>query len=513
MKFLSAPKILAATTLAFASLQLITAEDAASEPTGPSDVLDLTKDTFAKTVDPEPLILVEFFAPWCGHCQALKSHYEAAATELKSENIKLAKVDCTVEEDLCSEQDVRGYPTLKVFRNGVAKEYGGPRKTEGIISYMKKQALPAVSTVTADDLTQFKSKDKVVIVSFLADSDKKDLDAFSKVAEQHRDSFLFGHASAADAAKAAGVDAPAVIVYRSFDEPEVKYTGKISDSDALEKFIKQESVPLIDEVGPDNFMTYAEAGLPLAYYFTDPEYKEKDADIEKIRSIAKANRGKLNFVWIDAIKFVNHAKGLNLDGEHWPAFAIQDLSASTKYPLQDLGKDVEKTVGDFVSQFTKGSLKPSIKSEPIPTDQDGPVFTLVADEFDKVVLDDKKDIFVEFYAPWCGHCKKLAPVWDSLGEAFSSHKDKVVIAKMDATANDIPPSGGFSVGSFPTIKFKKAGSKEFIDYEGERTLDAFVEFVAENSKHKVKVELPPVNETTEETEKKEEHHAPKHEEL
>lgn len=84
--------------------------EAAAAPSGPSDVLDLTGETFKNIVDPESLILVEFYAPWCGHCQALAPHLESAATELKTQNIKIAKVDCTVNEELCAEHEVGGYP-------------------------------------------------------------------------------------------------------------------------------------------------------------------------------------------------------------------------------------------------------------------------------------------------------------------------------------------------------------------------------------------------------------------
>ena len=75
-----------------------------------SDVLDLTPDNFDYTVNPESLMLVEFFAPWCGHCKALAPHYEEAATALKERGIKVAKVNCVDEADLCQENEIKGYP-------------------------------------------------------------------------------------------------------------------------------------------------------------------------------------------------------------------------------------------------------------------------------------------------------------------------------------------------------------------------------------------------------------------
>lgn len=54
-------------------------------------------------------------------------------------------------------------------------------------------------------------------------------------------------------------------------------------------------------------------------------------------------------------------------------------------------------------------------------------------------------------------------------------------AKMDATENDLPPSANFRIAGFPTLKFKKAGSSEFIDYDGDRTLESLVAFIEENA--------------------------------
>lgn len=112
------------------ALALLGATSVASAADAESDVVSLTKDTFSDFIKEHDLVLAEFFAPWCGHCQALAPEYEAAASELKEKNIPLAKVDCTEEADLCKEHGVEGYPTLKVFRGlDSVKPYPGARKS------------------------------------------------------------------------------------------------------------------------------------------------------------------------------------------------------------------------------------------------------------------------------------------------------------------------------------------------------------------------------------------------
>lgn len=119
-----------------------------------------------------------------------------------------------------------------------------------------------------------------------------------------------------------------------------------------------------------------------------------------------------------------------------------------------------------------------MKSEEPPATNDAGVKTVVGKTFEEIVKNPEKDVIVMFYAPWCGHCKKLHPVWDELGEHFKDHA-RIVVAKMDATANE---ADGVEVRGYPTLTYYGRDKKEGVSYEGDRELEPFKKYLIENSK-------------------------------
>ncbi|KAL0955099.1 hypothetical protein HGRIS_004016 [Hohenbuehelia grisea] len=122
------------------------------------------------------------------------------------------------------------------------------------------------------------------------------------------------------------------------------------------------------------------------------------------------------------------------------------------------------------------------------------VIDLTPDNFDSVIGQGKPAL-VEFFAPWCGHCKNLAPVYEQLADAFAHAKDKVIIAKVDADGEGKPLGKKYSVTGYPTLKwFDASGEPE--PYESGRDLEALSAFVAKNSGVKSNIKPPPPPDTT-----------------
>ncbi|XLU92319.1 hypothetical protein S245_006671, partial [Arachis hypogaea] len=153
--------------------------------------------------------------------------------------------------------------------------------------------------------------------------------------------------------------------------------------------------------------------------------------------------------------------------------------------------DGEVTVDNikaFGEDFLHDKLKPFLKSDPVPETNDGDVKIVVGDNFDDIVLDESKDVLLELYAPWCGHCQALEPTYNKLAKHLRGI-DSIVIAKMDGSTNEHPR---IKTDGFPTILFFPAGKKSSdpITVDVDRTVAAFYKFLRKHASIPFKLKKP-----------------------
>ncbi|XP_055855238.1 protein disulfide-isomerase A6 homolog [Episyrphus balteatus] len=159
-----------------------------------NDVIELTDANFDKLVlQSDDVWLVEFFAPWCGHCKNLEPQWAKAAKELKGK-VKLGALDATVHQAKAQEYGVRGYPTIKFFPAGKksssdAEDYNGGRTASDIVSFgLEKHtdSVPAPELIeitneeTFDNACEGKPLCIVSVLPHILDCDAKCRNAFLK---------------------------------------------------------------------------------------------------------------------------------------------------------------------------------------------------------------------------------------------------------------------------------------------------------------------------------------------
>ena len=447
---------------------------------GTAAVSPLTSQSFASSIQESPVTLVEFFAPWCGHCKALAPNYEAAAKRLKADEspAALASVDCTVEKDLCSQYGVKGFPTLKLFRASTDNptDYQGGRTADDIYAFMSKQSQPAyVELKSADDAADFFARPGVKVVGAFEDLTSDDAAAYLETANSMRQDFSFAVTDSASLLSAhGGASAPSVSVFKDGEAP-IAHASGFSGA-TIAKFINTEAFPVLGDIGPENFQKYVDRGLPMAWVFYDPQAADLQAQLHEVTEAAKKVKGELSVVKLDGVKWAEHAKHFGLDPKLLPGVVVEDRAANKMFLFPQTSEFTSSALAAHFQGFVDKTLQPNVKTQEPPAENDGAVRVVVGKTFDEEVLNNDRDVFVEFYAPWCGHCKALAPKWEELGGLFADN-DRVVIAKVDATENDTPAK----VQGFPTLILYPAGKKDTpIPYEGDRTPSAMADFIRSN---------------------------------
>ncbi|XP_023522947.1 protein disulfide isomerase-like 1-4 isoform X3 [Cucurbita pepo subsp. pepo] len=455
------------------------------------DVVVLKEGNFSDFVEKNRFVMVEFYAPWCGHCQALAPEYAAASTELKSENVVLAKVDATEEDELAQKYDVQGYPTIYFFSDGVHKAYPGQRTKDAIVSWIKKKIGPGIYNITsvedAERILNSESKVAVGYLNSLVGSESDELAAASRL----EDDVNFYQTVNPEVAKLFHIEAsakrPAFVLIKKETEKLSRFDGEFSKS-AIAEFVFANKLPLVTKFTRESAPLIFESSIKKQLIlFASSNDSERLIPI--FEESAKSFKGKIIFVYVeidneDVGKPVSEYFGIS--GNDPQVLGYTGTEDSRKFVLD---KEVTlENIKAFGENFLEDKLKPFYKSDPIPETNDGDVKIVVGDNFNEIVLDESKDVLLEIYAPWCGHCQALEPTYNKLAKHLHGI-DSLVIAKMDGSTNEHPRAKS---DGFPTILFFPAGNKSFdpITVETDRTVVAFYKFLKKNASIPFKLQKP-----------------------
>lgn len=442
------------------------------------DVLVLGDSNLDDALAEHDTLLVEFYAPWCGHCKKLAPEYARAAKKLKEDGYRIAKVDATENSAVAGKYEVQGYPTLKFFRAGKATEYNGGRTESEIVNWVRKKSGPAARTLASvADADKLKDSADVSVIGVFDSEDSNEAKQFLRVAAQNDDA-PFGITTSSDVASELGVKAPAVVLFKNFDEGRNEFSGSFNEEE-LSAFVSSNSLPLVIPFSQDTApKIFGGAIKTHLLVFAD----ESDSALaEEIKTVAREVKGRMLAVTVD--KSQERVTGyFGITKADFPTAVVVNMPEGSNLKKYLLGHSdiTAAALSKFAQDYFDGNLKPHLKSAKPPASNDEGVKVIVGTTFEEIALDETKDVLVEFYAPWCGHCKALAPKYDELAEKLSG-VEHITIAKMDATANEVDHPG-VDVRGFPTIKFFKAGDKEnVVDYDGEREVDGFISFLQKHS--------------------------------
>ncbi|XP_040575277.1 thioredoxin domain-containing protein 5 [Lepeophtheirus salmonis] len=349
----------------------------------------LNKESFISLKE-SGAIFVKFFAPWCSHCKRLAPTWETLAKEYTDKDVKLARVDCTIETEFCSDMDVTGYPTLKFFGKEEVK-YRGQRDEDSLVKFIETQ------------MGRIKPEETIV----------------------------------------------------SAEEVKV-----------------ENGLHVLSE---DNFKAFIGSGNHFIKFYAP----------------WCGHCQKLSPIWDElASEFKDNA---NVKIAKMDCTQAQDICQEqdvTGYPTLSFYRDGQK-VESYRGSRAISDLKDFVQTM---TDVPKPKDTIVEGDSapSSIIKINKEEFkeniasgvtFIKFYAPWCGHCKRLAPIWEELAVKFEG-VDYVKIAKVDCTANDNKNKelcNEEGVNGFPTLNIYASGEK-VKEYRGNRKVEDLEEFVKEHSK-------------------------------
>ncbi|KAG5053146.1 Protein disulfide isomerase-like 2-3 [Glycine soja] len=365
-------------------------------------VLQLTPSNFkSKVLNSNGVVLVEFFAPWCGHCQALTPIWEKAATVLKGV-VTVAAIDADAHPSLAQEYGIRGFPTIKVFAPGKPPvDYQGARDVKPIAEFalqqvkaLLKDRLSGKATGGSSEKTETSSSvelnsgnfDELVIkskelwiVEFFAPwcgHCKKLAPEWKKASNNLKGKVKLGHVDC-DAEKDICYQSlmsrfkvqgfPTILVFGADKDSPIPYEGARTasaiESFALEQLETNIAPPEVTELYSPDVLEEKCGSAAICFVAFLPDILDSKAEgrnryLQQLLSVAE------NYVWVAAGKQPDLEKNVGVGGYGYPALVALNLKKAVYAPLKS-AFELDQII-EFVKEAGRGG-KGNLPIEGTPT--------------------------------------------------------------------------------------------------------------------------------------------------
>ncbi|KAF9583674.1 hypothetical protein BGW38_008890 [Lunasporangiospora selenospora] len=344
-------------------------DDPTINPLG--EVIVLDKSTHNQHLKGDQPWLVEYFAPWCGHCKNLAPIYKELAKALKGK-VNVASVDCPANEDLCRAQRIRGYPTIKLHQNGQEIEFTKQRNLESLTAFALGAIKPSLKPISIESVGALKESSEVSFLFIRASDTSKQVTEFmekqSKVFYEQISIYISDDAAVAKELSVPKL--PALLVIK--DNRHYEYPGALTDTVLVKGWMDKAKTPMVPMVTNSNSASVMNTPGWLILGLFDPSkpttrearrvlieaaYKYNGA----LGSHALVDGGALRFAMLDATKWTNYIRGaLKVELLNLPVILAVNPKKETLYSHGSDGRrvsiDLDSLMG-FITDMEEGNLE------------------------------------------------------------------------------------------------------------------------------------------------------------
>ena len=379
------------------------------------EVIILTDATFEKAIYEHELIMVKYFAPWCGHCKKAAPEFIKAAQIAHEEGIPCTFADLDTTENLIIKEkfNVSSVPTIILFIKGTAIEYNGGRETQKFLNFIHLQTHPLEVLRTKEQI-----KDKLEELDELSmfifggkESDVRRVGEMSAKILNKIKFYALEDNELLSAFEESG-STPRAILMKDYDQKKTVLMDSKYTEEGIKQFILDNSehsvIPFSVAHLHSNILENGTAvGVIL---FLDGKNKSIE---DEFSLVAFQNKGSQDAFWTADVNDVSStmlSAHFRIDKTTLPQIEIlygnktlrqiyrykQDLNI---YPFTSSG------ISSFYKDYKNGKIPRYLRSEPVLPHQEGPIRKIVGESYKKEIIQSGKDAIVYIHAPSCIPCK------------------------------------------------------------------------------------------------------------